>query len=454
MKKMTVLFSLMLLAGIASPPGTAYAAVEFGRGLAVRPLNASPAPVPAAAAQQKPQWKSRAEYDAFEAFVKEPNPTKRLPLIQAFLQKYPKSDFISNAYVAEMQTYEQLKETDKAIQAAKQDLKIDPNSLDALYFVAFTFPYVYKSSNPDSQAQLSQVIVDAKHGLQLLQNFQKPAGVSEAQFNEYVKTHRAAFNTAIGFASVQQKNYSQAIQSLEAAAQDNPNNVAVYSMLGQSYYDQKPRDVNKAIWYLARAVNLAKKSNGGNLAQLQKFYGQVYEAQHGSNAGEDQVLAQASSGATPPAGFSVAPPPHHAATGDKNVDAFYKIEDALVVGGDTAQENWSQLKGQPLGLVGHVDSVVKGNAPGAYLVRVDITPNSKGAQGTYDIVLQDSQPNVKYLQSGNPLRFQGTIDSYTTKPNFVITLSDAKIDSAVLKAAAEKAKADAQQKAAKRKPRR
>jgi hypothetical protein len=454
MKKITVLLSLGLLAGLASPPNVARAASESGRFLAAFVSSASPAPVPAAAGQKTPQWKSRDEYDAFEAFVNEKDPSKRLSLIQAFLQKYPDSDFKANAYVAEMQTDVQLNQTGKAIQAAKNALKASPDNLDALSYLSFTFPYTFKPSDADSQAQLSDAESNAKHGLELLQNLQKPAGVSDDQFNTYVKTKRAVFNIASGFAAVQLKDYGQAIKSLEAAAQDSSENVLVYSLLGQAYYEQQPRDVDKAIWYLARSVDLAQESKSPNLPQLQKFYGQVYEAQHGSNAGEEKVLAAAKDSPTPPAGFSVAPPPQHAATGDQNLDAFYKIEDALLVGGDTAQQNWTQLKGQPLGLVGHVDSVAKGSDPGTYLVRVDITPQSQSQQGTYDIVLQDSQPDAQYLQPGDPLRFQGTIASYTSNPGFVITLNDVKIDDTVLKAAAEKAKAEALKKPPKRRPHR
>lgn len=455
MKKMTVLLSMTLLAGLAVMPSNARARGEFGKNIALSSPSASPAPTPAAAPQKKPQWKSRAEYDAFEAFVKEKDPNKRLPLIQAFLQKYSDSDFKANAYVAEMQTYVELNESNQAIQAAKNVLKADPDNLDALSYLSFTFPYTFKPSDSDSQTQLSQAVSQAQHGLELLQNFQKPAQATQEQFNTYVKAKRAVFNTAIGFASVQQKNYDQAIKSLEAAGQDSPENVLVYSLLGQAYYQQKPRDVNKAIWYLARSVALAEESKSTNLSQLQKFYSQVYEAQHGSNAGEDKVLAEVKTSATMPADFSVAPPPHHTApAGDQNLAAFYKIEDALLVGGDTAQDNWNQLKGQPLGLVGHVDSVVKGASPDTYLVRVNITPESKSQQGTYDIVLQESQPNAQYLQPGDALRFQGTIDSYTTDPNFILTLSNSKIDDAVLRAAAEKAQLNKQKNAAKRRPRR
>ena len=79
-------------------------------------------------------------------------------------------------------------------------------------------------------------------------------------------------------------------------------------------------------------------------------------------------------------------------------------------------------------------------------MRVDITPQSKSQEGTYDIVLQDSQPGVNLLQAGDPLQFQGTIASYSTDPNFTLTLSDVKIDQSVLKMAQERAAAAAQKK--------
>ncbi len=457
MKKITVLFSMMLLAGLAGLPNIVRAAGKPESSLLLAQAAASPSPAPAAAQQKTPQWKSRAEYDAFEAFVKEKDAEKRIPLIQAFIQKYPNSDFLTNAYVAEMQTYAQLGHTGEATTAANKALKADSGNLLALAYLSYTFPYTFKSSSPNAQEELSQGAQNAKHGLQILQSMQKPAGMTQDQFEDTVKTDRATFNIAVGFAALQQKDYNQAIKSLEAAAQDKPDNVLVHSLLGQAYYNESPREVNKAIWSLARATVLAEQNNSPNVAQLKKFYGQVYEAQHGSNAGEAKVLAQAKSSQAMPADFAVAPPPHHAPTGNPNLDAFYKIEDALAVGGNTAQENWQQLKGQPLGLVGHVEGVQKGTDPDTYLVQVDITPQSQSQQGTYDIMLQDSQPDAKYLQPGDPLRFQGTIEAYSMTPNFNLTLSDAKIDESVLKAAHEKAMAAAQaakEKRAARKPRR
>jgi hypothetical protein len=153
--------------------------------------------------------------------------------------------------------------------------------------------------------------------------------------------------------------------------------------------------------------------------------------------GRTSLWARAAPAATMPANFAAAFPPRQAATGNLSLDAFYKIEDALAVGGNSARQTWQQLKGQTLGLVGYVDSLEKGRSPNTYLVRVDITPHAKGQQGIYDIVLRDSQPGVKYLRQGDPVRFQGTITSYTEVPNFILTL-DAKIDQRILDKARER----------------
>ncbi|TAM81951.1 MAG: hypothetical protein EPN47_11150 [Acidobacteria bacterium] len=448
MKKTTVLFSMMLLAGFVCLPNSMRATGRLEGRLALLPVTASPAPMPAAPQGKTPQWKSRAEYDAFQAFVKESDAQKRVSLIQDFIKKYSDSDFLANAYVAEMQSYVQINQTNNAIASANKALAADPNNLDALSYLSFTFPYTFKPSAANAAQELSTAGKNAEHGMEVLQTLQKPAGVSEEQFEKYVqpKTKRAVFNIAAGYAALMQKNYTQAIKFLEAASQDQPENVLIYSFLGQAYYNESPREVNKAIWSLARAATLAEAGHSQNAAELKKSFSQVYEAQHGSDAGEESVLTAAKTSDGMPASFNVAPPPQHAATGDTYLDGFYKIEDALMVGGDTAEQNWSQLKGQPLGLVGHVDSVDASGDPKNILVRVDITPDSQGKSGTYDIVLQDAQPNAKYLQPGDPLRFQGNIAAYTTTPNFTLTLSDVKIDEAVLKAAQEKAAAATQKK--------
>jgi len=406
---------------------------------AVPSATAAPTWDPAGVPQAKqPNWKSRAEYDAFQAMSSEKDPNKQIADAQAFLEKYKDSDFKDLACLAMMQAYFKLGDSAKAIDAARQALSFSPDNLDALAFISYTFPYVFNAKAPTADADLSGAESNAKHGLDVLQNLQKPANVTDDQFSQYVKPKRAAFNTALGFVDVQKKDYAGALTALKAAAGDNPNDNLIFSLMGQSYLFSKPPDYDNAIWYLARSVALAQAAKSPNADALQKFYAQVYENRHGSDAGEKDIVAQAASTVDPPPGFKVASAPKHAPTGNQLVDTFYSWEDALKAGGDTETQQWAGLKGQPFEAAGVVDSIEK--TGDTYAVHIDITPESKAKEGQYDIELKDStQPDAKYLSKGDPVTFKGTINAYTLTPSFVVTLDPGTIGQESLDSAKAKA---------------
>lgn len=397
-----------------------------------------------AEAKKAPAWKSREEYDAFQAMVKATDPGQQISAAEAFLQKYPTSDFKDAAYQVEMTDYQKLGKSAQAIEAARKAIAANPSNLQALRYVSFAFPYVFDAKAPNADSHLGQAEQDAKEGLQALQSLQKPQGASDEQFQTAVKDFRAVFNTALGFVYLQRKDYANALTYLTQASGDNPSDSLIFSLMGQSYLYSKPPDFDKALWYLARSVALAQAANTGNAPALQKFYDQVYQGRHGSDQGEKDVLTQAAATVNPPDGFKVAPPAKHAKTGNAAVDAFYDIEDTLRPGGDQAQQNFQQLKGQPLQMPGKVVSVdpLPG---GGYAVKIAATPDSQKTDGAYDVELDNTtQPDVKFLKKGAPVPFKGTISAFSTTPSFYLTLSDGTItDPDVLKAAAEDAKAGA-----------
>lgn len=391
-------------------------------------------------ATKAPQWKSRAEYDAYQVMLKAATPQQKIQAADAFLQKYPASDFKFQADFLKAQEYQQLGQTDQAIAAAKDSLKANPDNPDVLNYLSYVFPYTFKPGAPNSAASLTSMSAEAKHGLQLLQQLQKPPSASQQQFDAAIKNYQFDFNRALGFVALQQKDSTSAINYLKAAVEDSPNDSYTFYFLGQAYLGLSAPDYNDGIWSLARSVSLAQKSNAPILAAAQKAYSQWYEYKHGSNAGEKSVISQAASSATPPAGFKVGAPPKHAKTGNAVVDAFYGWQDALGVGGDTAQSAWNQIKGQPYGVLAYVASVQPGSDPGSYNVRATVIPDDKGQSGMYNLILQTNQEDAKYLKLGNPITFRGTISSYTASPSFVVTVSDVQIDQKVLDQAAAEAK--------------
>ncbi len=390
-----------------------------------------------AAGEKKPAWKTTEEYNAYQAAFNEKDPHKKILLADAFLAKYPDTDFKDLAYLQELAAYQQLGDGPKAIDAGEKALAINPDNLDALRYVSFALPFVFKPTDPDAASKLTRAENESKHGLDLLQKAQKPANVTDEQFNQAIKGLRSVFNGTVGFVALQRKDYAGAITSLKTAAEDDPGNNLTFSMLGQAYLQSSPPDYDNGIWSLARSVALAKASNSPNAAALQKYYGQVYVSRHGSDEGESDILNQASASVNPPAGFKVTPAEKHKPTGNAAIDAFYNMEDSLKVGGDEEKQAWAQVKGQPFAMPGTVDSAEKGTDPDSYLVRIAITDASK-AKGSYDIVLRDKQPDAKYLSKGDPVAFQGTLADYTMTPGFSLTL-DGTIDEKYLEAAKDKA---------------
>jgi tetratricopeptide (TPR) repeat protein len=420
MKKLTALWSFSLLVSLVVWTPAAQAAAKpqpVQRRAFAYQWNAPPQ-----AAQAK-NWKSRDEYDAFNAMATEKDPNKKISLAEAFLQKYANSDFKDGAYVVEMQTYQQLGQADKAVEAGHKALEANPENLDALRFLSFVFPFVYKGDEPDAPAKLSRAESDAKHGLEVLQKLQKPAGVSDDQFNQAVKGLRAVFNGTVGFAALQRKDYAAAITSYKAAAEDNPSDWYIFYRMGLAYLYSNPHDYDNGIWDIARAYDLAKAAGDANAANFETYLRQTYINYHGNDQGLQDIMTQAASSVNPPSGFKVGAMEAPKHTGNPLVDAFNDMTYPLKFGGETAQKAWDALKGQPIGLGGVVDSVEKGSEAGTYLVRIAILDQSKATPGTYDIEVKDSkQPNVKNLVRGDAVSFKGTADSYTATPNVMVTV--------------------------------
>jgi tetratricopeptide (TPR) repeat protein len=428
MKKTVVLvsFTLLLILGFGAPNRLPNG--EQAEGLSLGPVCLWAAS-PESPQEKKPAWKSREEYDAYQATASEQEPTKKIQLAQAFLEKFKDSDFKDLAYMEMVRAYQRLGDGIKAVEAGQKALDANPDNLDAHTLVAYLYPFTFKPDDPDVAAKLARAESDAKHGLEVLQKAQKPEGVSDDQFNQGIKARRAVFNTLLGFVALQRKDYAAGVMTLKAAAEDNPSNPYGFYWLGLSYLNLSPRDYDNAIWSMARAVSLAKAANDPNAEAWHRYLRQTYIGYHGNDEGLADISTQAAASPTPPEGFKVAPMEVPGTTGNASIDAFNQTFYQLKFGGERAQKLWDALKGEPFGVGGFVESVEKGSEPGVYIIRIDVLEQSKAADGVYDIELRDStQPNVKNLGKGDAVHFKGTISAYTATPNLVITLDHATIN--------------------------
>jgi tetratricopeptide (TPR) repeat protein len=442
MKKTIALWTLTLLVSLSTVAAAGEHANLSGH---LRDLSLVPRMQAAPQAATGPQWKNRDEYDAYTAMATATDPDKKITLAEAFLQKFPTSDFKAGAYLTEMQVYFSQGKSDQGVDAAKKVLTVDPDNLDALAALSFVFPFTFKATDPDATAKLSRADSDAHHGLDVLQKLKKPDKVTDEQFKQYVTPKRALFNNTVGFVALQRKDYATAITAFKSAATDNPSDVYTFYRLGLAYMLSTPPDYDNGIWNLARAVGLAKAANAPDAAAIEKYFDQSFVSRHGSNAGEADVLTLAKTSVTPPDGFKVTAAEKHKPTGNQAIDYFYTLEDTMKAGGDQAKQAWDQTKGESFGYGGKVVSAEKGPDADTYLVGIAITDESK-ASDTADIFLRDKQPDAKYLAKGNLVAsFKGTIADNTVTPSFSLTLVGT-VDDDSLAAAKEEAQSKAKPK--------
>jgi len=406
MRKTTLLLSFALLVGVA-----------FGAALA------------RATQAKQPQYKSPEEGNAYNTLYNEKDPAKKISLAEAFIQKFPDTDFKEGVYYMEMKAYQQLNDVAKATDAARKVVEVNPDNIEAYGIFCYYYPFVFKADDPEAAAKLAGAETIAQKGLEALQRLQKPASVTDEQFTQFVKVQRAIANNGRAFVTLQRKDYAAAITSLKAAVEDNPSDFLTFYRLGLAYLYSSPPDYDNGVWNLGRSVALAKAAQNPGGEGIEKDLKRVYIGYHGNDEGLPDIIAQAGSSPTPPEGFKVSPMEVPKPTGNASIDGFNQTFFQLKLGGERAQKLWDGLKGEPFGVGGFVESVEKGTEAGVYLVRIDVLNQSKAADGMYDMELRDStQPNVKNLGKGDAVHFKGTISAYTVTPSLVITLDNATIN--------------------------
>ena len=178
MKKTAVFLSLTVMAALAALPSAAWGA----------PLQA-----------KQRQMKTNEEYQAYMAMNNEKDPNQKLSLADAFVQKFPDSDFKDMAYFQKMAAYQQLGKVVEALDAGHKALEINPDSLDVINLEATLIPYyTFKAGDSAGTEMLSRAETDVKHGLDLLAKLTKPENVKPEDWDKAVKSARAGIAVVAG----------------------------------------------------------------------------------------------------------------------------------------------------------------------------------------------------------------------------------------------------------------
>ncbi len=377
---------------------------------------------PAQGQSQGPVIKDPAEYNAYVAAVQQKDPNAKVSGLEAFLTQYPNSVMKNEALRQLMLTYQQTGNVAKTTDTASKLVAADPCNMQALALLAYLDRY--RAQNDPSAAGL---VGDAKkYGEQGMGCWPK---VTDPDMNKPETKAQLTniFQSAIGVADCQSKDYAGCIAALKPVADATPQDFSVVYPLALAYWpDPKtpttPENSRLAIWYAARASAIAPPAAQ---AQIEKYAKSLYRRFHGDEDGWPAFLAQAKAGTAAPANLEAmippAPTPQDQAhdmvtkTAPDKMD-FAQWEFVLSNGTQADQDTvWNAIKGKAVQMNGTVIStepdtfMIAGSSDDIDAKKADIT-----------LKFEEKVPARLIPKDGASFDFQGEPASYTPNPFMMV----------------------------------
>jgi len=379
---------------------------------------------PAAAQDSNAPKYTMPEYNAYNAAAAEKDAKQKVKLLDEFVAKYPNSTLLSYVYQAYWDAYLALRNYGKVAEYTEKYLAMGeanpvPNRLTAAYQHSVGCEQGYNAKDTGAKEYLNKCRDVAQQGLKLLDQFQKPANMTDQQFADQVKKPvGATLHSAIGFADLQLKDCAGAVDAFKALLAGTPAEPVINYRLALSYMCMNPPQQLDGFWYLARAVDLkipdADKIKDylrkSMLAYQQPTCDSLIDAQL------NELLQLAANSTERPATYSLP----SAADLQKvaGSSTILTVLTDLKGGGDKAKLTWLAICGAEFPeVVGKVMEVT----PAADSVDVKMftgaTPEEIQAATTPNMdVKVVGQPDASRLQKDDGARFKGTLSGYDPEP--------------------------------------
>ena len=436
MKRVLVTFVLALTAG----------AMTFAQQPTAPTSNAQQPAAPASnpGASQTPTSqkviKDPAEYNAYITALNTTDPAAKAAAMEAFVQQYPNSIVKIDALEQAMAAYQQAGNQAKVEDTAKRILQIDPNNIRALAIVAFIDRTKATQGN---QAALQSTCNESQAGLQHLPTWQKPEGLSDADFTKLKNQMSTIFEGAAGFCALQAKNYPVAKEHYAKALQIEPNNFGDTFQLAIAELQTTPLDL-VGFWHCAKAMNLAQSQNNAAGAQsINNYCKAIYHNYHGNDQGWDQFVQQTGALTAPPANIAqmITPKPTpcdlavqavqqndvtQLSFGDK--EFILQQKGCSPAGTEAADKVWQSIQDLEKGGQAKLKIPVKVISATSDTIDAAITEDNQAANKA-DLHVMMEKPMTKPPAAGTMTDIIGIITSYTPNP-FMFTMEKGELPAA------------------------
>lgn len=185
--------------------------------------NQQPPPKPGASGQQAPPAEAPKvnpqEQADYKAFFDAQDPDKKIQLGQAFLQKYPMSNYVGRVYAQLVNAYFAKEDWNNFYSSADQALVKDGDDVDVLALVGWVIPHVYNSSDPNAEKNLDKAETYEKHALELIPNLPKPPNMTDDQFASAKASKLAQAHSGLGLVYFRRGDADDAVKELQQSTQ-------------------------------------------------------------------------------------------------------------------------------------------------------------------------------------------------------------------------------------------
>jgi len=201
---------------------------------------------------------SASEALALQEIQNEGAADRRLQMVEAFEQKFPKSTLLSYVYTEGARADQENGALEKAVEYCRKSLKLDPDNTFSLIILALVLPQpkLLKESSNEA-AQLSEGAADVNRALALLEKLQKRPDETDEQFQARKGSLAADAHFALGMEEMQRDQFDKAVADYQAAISSTQKpTFQYYYRLAEA--DASMGNVSEAIEALQKASDLAR----------------------------------------------------------------------------------------------------------------------------------------------------------------------------------------------------
>jgi tetratricopeptide (TPR) repeat protein len=138
------------------------------------------------------------------------NPSKRAVMFTHFAQIFPDSPYANQALGVAATSYQQAQNVPKMLEVANGLLSKDPNNIGMLLLLSDYYS--------EKGEQLDKAEASARKAITLLGTAQKPAGVTDEQWQQQISLQKGLALSSLGQVNLQKKQNTQAVESFKSAA--------------------------------------------------------------------------------------------------------------------------------------------------------------------------------------------------------------------------------------------